>query len=145
MDRDWWKVHRGEVETFEGELISPHPNCFGARRVAVGIAYRNSGAGAIALAAHFGATRIILLGYDCQKTEGKAHWHGDHPRGLGNAGSVAKWPAQFQKLAQDYRGLDIVNATRHTALTCFPLVQLEYALRDNDSDMAMGRESGIYA
>ena len=41
------------------------------------------------------AKNIILLGYDGQKTNGKAHWHADHPRGMGNAGPVDKWVKQL--------------------------------------------------
>jgi len=128
MDRDWWRMYREEAgNAFKGELVSPLPNCFGVRRIACG-QYLNSGAGAIGLAVHMGAQRVILLGYDCQRTGGQAHWHGNHPKGLGNAGSINTWPAQFQKLARDLRNFNIVNCTRETALTCFPRVELEKAL-----------------
>jgi len=93
-------------------------------------AFGNSGAGAIALAAKAGARRVLLLGYDCQKTGGKAHWHGDHPEGLGNAGSIHKWPAQFAQLKASMAGVEIINCSRATALTCFPRQPLEAALAD---------------
>lgn len=147
MDRAWWTAHIDEVrEVFTGRLLTSLPHCFGAESIRVAD-YKNSGAGAILAAIHFGAQRVILLGYDCQRTGGKAHWHGDHPKGLGNAGSINKWPAQFQKLARDLRNFNIVNCTRETALTCFPRVDLEHALRDEQdcSDLAMGRESGLPA
>lgn len=70
-----------------------------------------------------------MLGYDCKHAaDGKRHWHGDHPKGLGNAGSVGKWPAQFRDVAQRLHGVEIVNATRDTALTIWPQVPLEEAL-----------------
>lgn len=75
-----------------------------------------------------GASRVVLLGYDCQHTGGRAHWHGDHPRKLGNAGSVDKWKFHFRKLAKELLGIEIVNATRQTALEAFPRVSLEDAL-----------------
>src|SRR5690606_3786458 len=96
---------------------------------------QNSGAGAIALAAAWGARRIILLGYDCQYAAGKRHWHGDHPKGTaGNASpqSVAKWPAQFRDLLPHVRGIEIINATRQTALTVFARATLEDALCERD-------------
>lgn len=148
MDKDWWRVYREEAgQVFAGELVTQQPNCYGVRRVEFQPQYRNSGASAIGLAVHLGAQRVILLGYDCQKTGGRAHWHGDHPKGLGNAGSLDKWPAQFAKLARDFRNFDIMNCTRETALTCFPRVPLERALNDdaNGSDLAVGRESGVPA
>lgn len=147
MDRDWWRHHIDEVrDAFSGQLLTSLAHCYGAQSIKVGD-YKNSGAAAIVAAVHLGAQRIILLGYDCQRTGGKAHWHGDHPKGLGNAGSLDKWPAQFEKLARDLRNFNIVNCTRETALTCFPRVPLERALNDdaNGSDLAVGWESGVPA
>lgn len=91
--------------------------------------HRNSGAALIALAARAGASRIILLGYDCQHTGGKAHWHGDHPPELGNARSVDKWPAAFRALARSLpAGVKVINCSRATALDCFPRAVLENVL-----------------
>lgn len=92
--------------------------------------YGNSGAGAISLAARGGAKRIILLGYDCQHTGGKRHWHEDHPDRMGNADhKVLKlWGANFSKLAQDYSGVEIINCSRQTALQCFEQKKLEEVL-----------------
>lgn len=81
----------------------------------------NSGHQAINLACVFGAARILLLGYDCQHTGGKSHWHGDHPRTLGNARCVAQWAKGFARQAEDAqrRGIEIINCSRATALQCF--------------------------
>lgn len=91
-------------------------------------AFGNSGAGAISLAVKAGASRVILLGYDCQKTGGMVHHHGDHPAGLGNAGSMPKWPEQFKRLAASLEGVEVINCSRETALTAFPRGELESAL-----------------
>lgn len=131
MDAAWWEAHIGEVrQVFHGELATQIP---GARRFGITPIPRlnphgNSGAGAVALAAHLGARRAVLLGYDCQRTGGKAHWHGDHPAGLGNAGSLPKWQVQFGKLAAHLGGMTVVNSTRETALVVFPRMPLEEAL-----------------
>lgn len=66
-----------------------------------------------------------MIGYDCQKTGGKAHWHGDHPKPLGNAGAVDKWPAQFKDMLRYLRGVSVINCSRETALSCFPRATLE--------------------
>lgn len=81
----------------------------------------NSGHQAINLAHVFGAARILLLGYDCQHTGGKSHWHGNHPKTLGNARCVAHWAKGFARQAQDakLRGVEIINCSRATALRCF--------------------------
>lgn len=91
--------------------------------------YRNSGAAAISLAALMGAQRVVMLGFDCQHTGGKTHWHGSHPKGLGDAGSVGMWGKAFADLARDMRGrCEVLNASRATALDCFERVNLEDVL-----------------
>lgn len=134
MDQQWWDLHRAEVaETFRGDRISSNqvPKKYMVTRLMPSElkSYGNSGAACISLAVLSGATRVILLGYDCQKTGGKAHWHGDHPPGLGNAGGVDKWPAKFKELARDINGrATVINASRATALDMFPRQELEQAL-----------------
>lgn len=93
--------------------------------------YGNSGAGAISLAAQGNAKRIVLLGFDCQKTGGKAHWHGDHPSNLGNAGSIPKWHVRFAEQARDLGYIEIINCSRETALTCFQRAKLEDTLENS--------------
>jgi len=136
MDEPWWKYHRAEVKkTFAGDLYS-HGQRSGVTKIRHPYFARkgqNSGAGAIAIAHHFGARRVILLGYDCQHTGGRRHWHGDHPKGggSGNAGTVANWPEQFKELHRMVPGLEIINCSRVTALTMFPRAKLEDALNEN--------------
>jgi len=135
-DARWWKLYRSEVEkTFRGRRF---------RCDAVGIAsernpqtflrYRsfgNSGTAAIALAALAGARNVVLLGCDCRRTGGQTHSHGDHPPELSNARSIERWAPKFAKAAAYARGkgCEVVNASRETALTCFPRVPLEDGLR----------------
>lgn len=77
------------------------------------------------MAAQGGASRIILIGFDAQHTNGRAHWFGNHPVGLGNAGMTDKWLENFEKLKQDFSHIDIINASRETAITCFRRARLE--------------------
>lgn len=135
MDRKWWEVHLEDVrKSFVGERVSRAKllHRFGVTHLETFKHYNNSGAAAISLAAHRGASTVILLGYDCQYTDGKRHWHGDHPRGLGNAGSVAKWVRGFEELASamEKAGVRVLNASRETALTCWERVGLDDALAD---------------
>lgn len=135
MDQKWWEVYADEVaETFSGLRLSicTRSDKFGAVRVMPDgkfplVTYGNSGAGAIMLAKVWGAARVVLLGYDCQRTQGKAHWHGDHPERLGNAGSLPRWGKQFDDLAQAVQ-MPVVNCSRETALTVFPRQRLEDVL-----------------
>jgi hypothetical protein len=93
---------------------------------------RNSGYQALHLAAHFGARRIILLGYDMQATGGETHFHGYHARPMNNPGpgNFARWREHFAELAPELekRGMEVINCTRETALTCFRRMSLEDVL-----------------
>jgi hypothetical protein len=92
----------------------------------------NSGYQAVNLAYHFGAKRIILVGYDMQATGGRAHWFGDHPSGLhlDQTELYESWRRRFKPLVEDLkaRSIEVVNCTKETALTCAPRSTLETEL-----------------
>lgn len=127
MDRAWWTEYHEEVAaTFHGERYcwSKMAEKYGAT-VTDGmpgfIGFRNSGANAVSLAITAGAREVLLLGFDCQRTGGQSHWHGDHPNKLSNARSLGEWPSIFKRLA-DYakrKEVRVVNCSRQTALKCF--------------------------
>jgi len=128
LDEKWWEVHGAEAAAeFSGDRMSA-TGVAGVRRVPI-TRFGNSGADAIAAAVFYGARRVVLLGYDCQKTNGMTHWHGSHPSPLGDAGSMPKWPAKFRRLALVMRKAEILNCSRETALTVFPRANLEDALK----------------
>lgn len=137
FDGSWWREYRHQVDAvFAGDRVT----CSSAGRV-MGAAesllyqpwfapFQNSGASAIALAVLTGPARIVLLGYDCQKTGGKSHWHGDHPSTLSNALSMSHWPRAFRNVSRFAKehGVKVINCTRQTALECFPCQPLETLL-----------------
>lgn len=130
MDTPWWDKHHREVTAsgFKGLRLrgigSARSNL--AQKAAFGVGCLNSGAGALLMAAHYGATVIYMLGYDCSVgPSGEKHWHADHPKGLGNAGSLDKWPAQFQAVRQQLVGCKVLNASRVTTLGMFERVTLD--------------------
>lgn len=84
----------------------------------------NSGYQAIGVAAHSGAKRIILLGYD-MKGE---HFFGHHPdrTKAPYLRCIPLFATMVKPLAA--LGVQVVNCTRTTQLTAFPLVALEEAL-----------------
>ena len=93
--------HEGQTGTFLGggcgRRIAPPPSSFSyptssGRRNGLGKrglrVNGNSGAGAINLAYHFGARRILLVGMDMKPgPNGEKHWHPDHPKPLVQASS----------------------------------------------------------
>lgn len=127
----WWEENSSEIhssaERWCGDEFTASRfgiNCFSSALVG---SY-NSGQRAIELAIHFGAQRILLVGYDCSVRYG-SHWHGNH-RLLANPDnfSVARWQDEFSRLKVSAGGVEIINCSRYTRLTCFPRQPLEAAL-----------------
>jgi len=93
----------------------------------------NSGYQAINLAYLFGAKRIILLGYDMQCIGGRTHWHdrsGEPPASyFGNVLQHEFLPL-FSHLVAPLKeaGVEVINSTPGSALTCWPQMDLEEAL-----------------
>ena len=79
------------------------------------------------LAFLWGAKRIILLGYDCKKIDGKDHWFGQHPTGLVQIQPYQLWLNSFPKLAKELEaeGIEVINCSMESALTCFRKVKIE--------------------
>lgn len=90
----------------------------------------NSGAQAICLAVLFGARRIVLSGFDMQRTASQSHWHGDHVASLSN-GNPTSFIRHFETLAPELVGAGVIvlNCSRSTALTCFLRAELAETLR----------------
>lgn len=89
----------------------------------------NSGFMAAGLAIHFGAALVTLLAYDMMDTEGRLHFHRDHPEYIGNPmrARFKAWRKHFDELAR-VSPVPIQNASRKTALECFPRVDLATVL-----------------
>ncbi len=95
---------------------------------------------AIQYAVDLGFKNLALLGFDQQKTEGKAHCHADHPSmaqdgkrtNMANAGGIAAWPRLMNKTSAELkqRGINVVNLSRATALRCFPRLSIKQFLEE---------------
>lgn len=92
---------------------------------------QNSGYQAINLAVHLGASRILLLGYDMQRgPKGEEHWHGDHPNS--SRSPYERFRLHFQTLVEPLKSavVQVVNCSRRSSLTCFPMMPLREALAE---------------
>ncbi len=144
-DAAWWRHHAQALSAFKGERWTQDEAAsqdFRLHRVrgrdGVGLCSepgtvhfgRNGGFQALNLAWHFGARRIVLLGYDMQNTGGRTHFFGEHPMHLVRTNVFAGYIEHFERLAVDLRkhGVEVINATRETALACFHRKPLEMAL-----------------
>jgi hypothetical protein len=95
----------------------------------------HSGYAAINLAVHFGAARLVLLGYDLGLPAiGPSHFFGRHPAGLPEttAPEFARFRAHYASLAVelDTRGIVVVNCAPTTRLEVFPVRPLAHVLDD---------------
>jgi len=84
----------------------------------------NSGFQAVNLAYLLGAKTIILLGFDMFGT----HYFGKHPGNLDVSSPFKSFMHSFELIDTEKHGIEIINCTRSTALTCFPKMSLESAL-----------------
>jgi len=139
-DRRWWLAHpdaqhgpglRVSIEPVRGTmpdlpfdalvLRNSGPEGFDADPACLRT-LANSGAQAIQIAAHAGAARILLYGFDMHGT----HWHAPHARPCGNPSPslMARWVRSMARLARELpAGVEVVNATPGSALRCFPFLR----------------------
>lgn len=139
-DRRWWAWH-GSLPRFVGQRLTLFANDDGVIDFdQVGFLTKgklepfdpdpaalttgsNSGYQAVHLAAHLGASRIVLVGFDMHGD----HWFGHHPALVrGSDSPFETFKKKFAGLAHALSGMgvEVVNATPGSALTCFPCVDL---------------------
>jgi hypothetical protein len=143
-DDHWWALYIKEIRTaFKGNLwtqsvpagqkyglnVWPGQSIEGLGRYKIHFG-GNSGHQAINLAFLLGAHKIILLGFDMQRTNDQSHFFGDHPyhrHGQGAQPSqFTRWIVNMEGIARDleFEGVQVINASRQTALRCFPTKEL---------------------
>lgn len=82
---------------------------------------RNSGYAAVNLAYHYGVTRILLLGYTMQRAAGRSHYFGEHPNK--SQSPYSQFRQRFVSIVKPLqkKGVEVINCTKGSALTCFPM------------------------
>lgn len=130
-DLQWWDYYNG-VPDFKGEKYTQDEIAarkynlkWVAGRWASGIGHEvihygyNSGFQCANLVYLMGAKRILLLGFDMQRTNKLRHWFGNHPAPLHKESNYDKWRELMDKAAKHYAkvGVDVINCSRQTALT----------------------------
>jgi hypothetical protein len=143
-DEIWWRLRGPGAAEFGGLRFigkDEYPGCIpcGVKAGVNGMVWdgrtlgagSNSGFQAVNLAAVCGARRIALTGFDMGLQGGK-HWHADHGNGLRNpSASLLKDCARFLDAAAGdlaARGVDVVNASRESALKAYRMVTMNEAL-----------------
>lgn len=143
-DLAWWRHHQDAALRFAGLKVTVREHfkspdvyslqqsteqVFDSRPTHI-VTGANSGYQALHLAAHFGAARVLLCGYDMRKVTGQKHWFGDHPGNLNQVMSFGRWIQNFHRLAPVLKGkgIKVFNCTPESALDCFPHAKLQDAL-----------------
>lgn len=150
-DARWWNWHKG-VPSFTGPKWSldhsqwhPYRTLYpdvqrlrntgpgGLEHNPTGLKNgRNSGYAAVNLAVHYGAKRLILLGYDLQATGGRQHFwkenNGEHPNK--SRSPYSSFRQRFDTLKKPLMklGIEVINCTEGSALLTFPKASLRDAL-----------------
>ena len=157
-DERWWDSQNGAMD-FAGEKYSTHDRDstsndktaaaekYGIKLVKGGpgagfsldqglVHYGdNSGFQALNLAILFGSSYIVLVGYDMRLVGGKGHFFGDHPPGLFRRTEYESFAKKFDK-APPPDGVQIINATPGSALTCYPMMDLDEALNGYSTEVS---------
>lgn len=117
-------VHKIEVRDHD-KMLFDEPGVVGSGG--------NSGFMAINIAAQFGARRILLIGFDMHGAGG-AHWYGSNRwKDANNPTDVnyVRWRAAFaqQAIVLARMGIEMVNGSAESALTCFPQRGIEETVK----------------
>ena len=140
-DSVWWRHYAPKIKWYKGQRVSRTHKAPGIEpwRGNWPRTGGNSGHMAIQYAVDKGAKNIALLGFDQQKTEGKAHCHADHPKfqtdgrrtNMANAGGIGAWPRMMARTATDLSamGVTVINLSRETALQCFTRMTIDQFLK----------------
>jgi hypothetical protein len=84
----------------------------------------NSGFQALNIAVLAKCDPIVLLGFDMKMNGKQRHWFGDHPGDRNVNSPYHTFATHFNDAALHAPNLNILNATRDTALKCWPKVEL---------------------
>lgn len=148
-DAKWWHWHRG-VPEFQGAKWSlqysawsshatQYPDVQRLRNTGpaglecnpTGLKNgRNSGYQAVNLAVHYGASRIVLLGYDMQRSaKTGSHFFGEHPNR--QMSPYPEFRRRFQSMVKPLAKaqVEVINCTVTTVLDWFPKRPLREVLR----------------
>lgn len=145
-DASWWDKYHPYTRDFKGLKVSASAEC-GRYPDVLKLEYSdapggdgfdpdpafvrkggNGGFQAIHIAAHAGANRILLCGFDMRG----GHWHGRHTYPLREHGEgiFIEWIRRMNSIVQPLaeRGIEVINCTPGSALKCWPVMLLEDAL-----------------
>jgi hypothetical protein len=87
----------------------------------------HSGFQALQLAISLGASRVVLLGYDCKPKGKVTNYFGTKCAGLNRPSDYQSWP-QFYRDLKLPSGVEVLNATPGSAIDAYPNVSIDSLL-----------------
>jgi hypothetical protein len=151
-DVRWWNWHKGAKDfgglkyatskhvRWSGVHVLKNTGPNGLETEPTGLRHGlNTGYRAVNLAYHFGASRILLLGYDMKRDMGPGrleHWHGDHP--VPSRSAYPVFVKHFRSIAEPLKaaGIEVLNCTPGSALDCVPVADLRSVLQPKSEAVA---------
>jgi hypothetical protein len=87
-----------------------------------------NGASAINLAYHLGAKKIVLLGFDMKKVNGKRNWHDDHLSHKDAPDPYKKYLIPFKNISEDLEAVNVelINTCMDSAIPEHLVPKKEY-------------------
>ena len=160
LDGPWWRLHAARIKEHCPEI--GRFSCDARARKEAGATFvlgkagrklagegdvfiyrgMSSGFAAIGLALRWRARHICLIGFDCQRSEGKkglAHWFGDHPREkLPVPQPFEQWREELDSLAKPMaeRGVRFVQCSLKTATIYLTRGAIDAELADPEERLA---------
>lgn len=136
-DQKWWRFYKpsftglrvsGEkvegVETWPLKMLARNelmPKVPGSV-----VSGDHSGFQALGLALTLGATRIILLGYDCGGN--RRNCHTDREPQFATEPPFDNWVSKYQQVVDQWRNVEMINCSPQSRITCFPKRELREVL-----------------
>jgi len=143
LDLAWWMEHKAAAKDYTGTFTTcatlvedPAVRVFKTRNKGIEFeqadtlgSNRNTGLSAINLAIHFGATRIILIGFDMGGGEKGGHWYArEKPTNKSSLRMHRKSALEVYEDIEEHGGIEILNASPDSKLTYWPKITIEEAL-----------------
>jgi len=148
-DAKWWRWHKDRPEWagFAGERCTiyahkhtcpdPQVHALLSSRNGDGLSTdpgavitgANSGYQALNIATLAGASRVVLVAYDCRDVDGRSHFFGEHPDGTKPPYDAIRMRYREAAEAAKRIGVEVLNATPGSRLDMFEAVDLAESLQ----------------
>jgi hypothetical protein len=123
-DIKWIRIRKLDRLIYSNELLTDDT-------LEIGSGY-NSGFQCLNMCVRFGATGILLEGFDYKRFGNTVHWHGLHGDNLPNPDwtNFQNWIPSISAAAPKLKelGVDVVNCSMESAIKVFPKMSIEAAM-----------------